>query len=184
MKAKQFSIVLVLLVLLLTVFGCSQQQTPPAAPTGQAPTDLTNKVNTLQQEMDVQKKSINPGLGTVMIEYSNRFSRLWFAAQANNWDMAHYQILEMKEIQETGEVTRPARAQMLKGFENAYLGPLDAAIGKKDKTAFTTAYDKTIAGCNGCHAGSTSNDFKGGYKFVKVIRPSSPPAPDLDYAGQ
>ena len=50
---------------------------------------------------------IQPGLGTVMIEYGNRYSIAYYAAKGGNWDLAAYQIKEMREIQEVGETTGP-----------------------------------------------------------------------------
>ena len=97
---------------------------------------------------------------------------LWFAGEAGNWDMAHYQILEMREIQETGEITRPPRAPALKAFESGFLDPLDEASQAKDKAQFETAYRSAIQGCNACHGGQTSADFPKGFGFVKVQVPS------------
>ena len=133
---------------------------------------------TLKQLVDIQ-----PGLGTVMIEYSARMNNLWFAAQKSNWDMVHYQIFEMKEIQETGESTRPGRDSALKAFESAFLEPMDQAAQAKDLTAFTKSYDSAIAGCNGCHAASSSLQFKS-YKFVKIIRPTASNFNNVDWTGQ
>jgi hypothetical protein len=129
---------------------------------------------------------IQPGLGTVMVEYGIRFNNLWWAAQAQNWDMVTYQILEMREIQEVGEVTRPARAAALKAFEGSFLDPLDQAAAAKDLAAFTTAYDNAISGCNGCHVGTTSAAYPNGYRFVKIIRPTAPHFQNVDFsaAGQ
>ena len=106
-----------------------------------------------------------------MIEYGHRMSAVWFAGEAGNWDMAHYQILEMVEIQETGETTRPARAPALKSFESSFLDPLDKAIEAKDKTQFETAYRSAIQGCNSCHGSQTSADFPKGFSFIKVQVP-------------
>jgi hypothetical protein len=115
--------------------------------------------------------AIQPGLGTVMIEYGHRMAAVWFAGEAGNWDMAHYQIIEMVEIQETGETTRPARAQALKSFESSFLDPLDEAIKSNDKTKFEAAYNSAIQGCNSCHGSQTSADFPQSFKFVKVQVP-------------
>jgi len=68
--------------------------------------------------------AIQPGLGTVMIEYGTRFNNVWWAADGGNWDMVNYQLKEMTEIQEVGETTRPARAEALKKFETDYLDKL------------------------------------------------------------
>ena len=115
--------------------------------------------------------AIQPGLGTVMIEYSHRMAAVWFAGEAANWDFAHYQIIEMREIQETGEITRPARAPALKSFESSFLDPLDQAIMSKNKTQFETAYNAAIQGCNSCHGSQTSSDFPQSFNFVKVQVP-------------
>jgi hypothetical protein len=114
---------------------------------------------------------IQPGLGTVMIEYARRMGSLWFAGEAGNWDMVHYQIIEMREIQETGEITRPPRAPALKSFESSFLDPLDATTQTKDKAQFETAYRAAIQGCNSCHGSQTSADFPKGFSFVKVQVP-------------
>jgi len=115
--------------------------------------------------------AIQPGLGTVMIEYGHRMSAVWFAGEASNWDLAHYQIIEMREIQEVGETTRPARAPALKSFESSFLDPLDAAIQANDKAKFEAAYMSAIQGCNSCHGSQTSADFPQSFKFVKVQVP-------------
>src|ERR1019366_10198175 len=67
--------------------------------------------------------AIQPGLGTVMIEYSNRAGNVYYAAQAGNWGLAAYQLNEMTEIQEVAENTRPERASALKAFETGALVP-------------------------------------------------------------
>jgi hypothetical protein len=119
-----------------------------------------------------QLSAIQPGLGTVMIEYGRRMSSMWFGEQAGNWDMAKYQLIEMIEIQETGETTRPARAQALKTYEANFLDPLEKAIAAKDKAQFETAYKAAIDGCNSCHGSQTSADFPQSFKWIKVQVPT------------
>ena len=136
---------------------------------------------------------IQLGLGSVMIEYRVRFNNLWYAvhppsldggATSPNWDMAHYQILEMTEIQEVGEITRPGRKAALIGFEQSYLDPLDSDILAKNLTQFETDYRNAVDGCNGCHAAAKSADFPNGYKFVKVTMPTAPGYENVDWNGQ
>jgi hypothetical protein len=113
---------------------------------------------------------LQPGLGTVMIEYANRMSTAYYAAKGGNWGMADYQIKEAREIQEVGETTRPARAEMLKGFESANLDKLDEAIKAKDFKKFQTTFKTTVEACNGCHAAN-------GFPFIKYQLPKSSPSP-------
>ena len=115
---------------------------------------------------------IQPGLGTVMMEYSNRFWILYYAAKAGNWDLAKYELKEMREIQEVGETTRPKMADVLKAFEQSYLDPLEQAINNHDWKAFQDAYSKAVQGCNNCHAGT-------GHPYIKYTLPETPP-PLLD----
>ncbi len=141
---------------------------------------LADKFNTADTNLALWK--IQPGLGTVMMEYGNRLSRLWFAANADNWDMAKYQLDEMLEIQEVGETTRPNRAPALKAFEASYLKPMDAAIAAKDKAAFAKAFTATITGCNACHSAQTAANWSS-YKFVEVQVPNINPAAYIDWNG-
>ncbi|HLO30374.1 MAG TPA: hypothetical protein VK249_14615 [Anaerolineales bacterium] len=157
---------------------------PPTALPGVAAADaeklVNDKFNTVDRNFALW--NIQPGLGTVMIEYGNRLARLWFAASADNWDMAKYQLDEMIEIQEVGETTRPNRAPALKAFEDSYLKPIDAAILAKDKAAFTTAVNNAVTGCNGCHAASTGTNWTS-YKYVEVKLPKIDPASYIDWKG-
>jgi hypothetical protein len=141
---------------------------------------VNDKFNTVDRNLALW--NIQPGLGTVMMEYGNRLSRLWFAANADNWDMAKYQLGEMLEIQEVGETTRPARAQTLKTFEANYLTALDKTIDAKDKAAFTKAFNDTIAGCNDCHSTATGTNWTS-YKFVNIQSPKTDPAFYVDWKG-
>jgi len=113
---------------------------------------------------------IQPGLGTVMIEYATRYTTAYYAAKGGNWDLAAYQIKEAREIQEVGETTRPERAQALKGFEKSYLDPLDEAIKAKDIKKFDKAFKDGIQGCNTCHIGQ-------GFPYIKYQLPRAPISP-------
>jgi len=113
---------------------------------------------------------LQPGLGTVMIEYGNRFTTMFYAAKGANWGMADYQLKEMREIQEVGETTRPARAPMLKAFESSSLDALAETIKAKDWKKFDKAFKEAVVGCNGCHAAN-------GFSFIKYELPKSSPSP-------
>lgn len=114
--------------------------------------------------------AIQPGLGTVMIEYGGRYTNTYYAAKGGNWDLAAYQLKEAREIQEVGETTRPERASALKAFEKAYLDPLDEAIKAKDLKKFETAFTAGIRGCNGCHTSQ-------GFAYIKYQLPKAPMVP-------
>jgi len=114
--------------------------------------------------------AIQPGLGTVMIEYGARYTNMYYAAKGGNWDLAAYQLKEAREIQEVGETTRPARAEALKSFEKAYLDPLELAIKAKNFQRFDETFKRGIQGCNGCHAAQ-------GFAYIKYELPKAPTFP-------
>jgi hypothetical protein len=118
--------------------------------------------------------AIQPGLGTVMTEYGNRFTDAYYAAKGGNWGLAQYQVHEMMETQEVGETTRPNRADALKGFEEGYLAALQEPIKNKDFAAFEAAFKEAVGGCNGCHAGT-------GHAFVKYVLPKAPVEAYIDF---
>jgi cytochrome c551/c552 len=153
---------------------------PPGVPAADVETLVNSKFNTVDRNLALW--NIQPGLGTVMIEYGNRLARLWFAVKADNWDMAKYQLDEMIEIQEVGETTRPNRAEMLKAFEDKALTALDQAILAQDKAAFTQTFNDTVNGCNSCHASSTGTNW-GSYQFVTIQVPKTDPAFYVDWKG-
>jgi len=145
-------------------------------------TQVKNKFNEADRSLSLW--NIQPGLGTVMIEYAARMGNAWWAADADNWDMVNYQLKEMTEIQEVGEVTRPAHAEALKDFEHKDLDPLIEAAKNQDMAAFTDAYDQAITGCNKCH-GETKDKEGNTYRFVKIIRPVDQyPFANVDWQGQ
>jgi hypothetical protein len=113
---------------------------------------------------------IQPGLGTVMIEFGNRYTDTYYAAKGGNWGLAAYMLKEALEIQEVGEATRPGRAAALKAFEMAYLEPLSAAIEAKDADQFEAAFQAGVKGCNGCHASQ-------GFPYIEYVLPDAPPSP-------
>jgi hypothetical protein len=113
---------------------------------------------------------IQPGLGTVMVEYSFRFGAMYYAALGGNWKLADYQLQEMKEIQEVGENTRPGRAKALKTFEEKYLGPIGDAIKGNNLKAFNVAFQTGMKACNECHV-----DQKFG--FIHYELPKASPSP-------
>ncbi len=148
------------------------QATKPSYPSGR-PTleDAKTLIDGLFNKPDrsLALWNIQPGLGTVMMEYSYRFGNVWAAAEAGQWDLAAYELKEQREIQEVGEVTRPGKAELLKNFEHTYLDPLAEAIEEKDQTTFEKDYKAAVQGCNACHAGT-------GHPYIHFVTPKAAPA--------
>ncbi len=137
---------------------------------GIAYTQATTWLKGTTEEKLQKLADIQPGLGTVMMEYGARFTNAYYAAKGGNFDLAAYMIKEMKEIQEVGETTRPARAPLLKAFETNYLDKLDAAAKAKNWSQYQSLMPQVISACNQCHA-------KVEMAYIVYRLPSAPPAP-------
>lgn len=155
---KQDTRILAILVLALVLATAAVHASNTDWLTGAA----EEKFNTLAK--------IQPGLGAIMIEYSNRYTNLYYAAKGGNWDLAAYMLKEAREIQEVGETTRPARAGALRAFAKSFLVLLDEAIQAKDFQTFKKRFDDGIEGCNSCHASQ-------GFPYIKYGLPAQPPSP-------
>jgi len=119
---------------------------------------------------------IQPGLGTVMVDYSTRAGNMYYAAQAGNWGFAAYQLKEMTEMQEVAEITRPGKAQALKSFEKASLVPLARDIESQNHSGFQADFKTMVARCNGCHQSN-------GMGFLVYQVPDRPATPAKMEAG-
>ena len=121
---------------------------------------------------------IQPGLGVIMQEIGRRFTAIFYAARAGNWDLANYELKELREAQEVGEITRPKRKDALISFEESFLGSdidptegtLQDAINKKNFIAFNKSFKLAIGGCNGCHDAT-------GFSFIKYRLPAKSELP-------
>jgi hypothetical protein len=147
---------------LMLVFAQSSSDNP----------DIFN--GSVQDRVDALAK-IQPGLGTVMIEYGDRITNTYYAAKGGNWGLAQYQLKEATEIQEVGEITRPANAALLKSVEDNYLTPLNDAILAMDWPTFQTRFDSMVTqGCNACHAAT-------GHTYIEYKLPPQPAESYLNF---
>ena len=118
-------------------------------------------------------KELAPGLGEYMTTIQLHAGKLWFAAKASNWDLAEY---ELDELKETMEATKGLNAEkngvkisgVLDSVLQTQVARLAESIKRKSPTEFQKLYDETLSACNGCHT-------EAGYKFIHIVRPSAPP---------
>jgi hypothetical protein len=119
------------------------------------------------------KEPYAPGLGEFMTATQLRHAKLWFAGQAKNWDLAGYEIDEIKEGLEDAAKQFPTHdglpiADMIKTNTEAPLDQLEKAVAAKSSAKFSAAFDKLTKACNTCHAGAKK-------EFIKIQRPTAPP---------
>ena len=114
-----------------------------------------------------------PGLGEIMSLQQMRHLKLWFAGSAANWELAAYELDELKEGFDDVLKRFPthdglALAPLVKMIAGREIPELEKAIDARDAAKFVSAFDALTAGCNGCHQSAK-------HGFIVIQRPSSLP---------
>jgi hypothetical protein len=112
------------------------------------------------------EESHAPGLGEIMLLQQMRHIKLWFAGRAGNWPLADHEVDELKEGFE--DVTKLLGGDTVEKAVGGEMAALEKAIDGKNLAAFTRAFDKLTAGCNGCHQALN-------HGFIVIQRPTLQP---------
>ena len=118
-------------------------------------------------------KPYEPGLVEFMMHVQIHHAKLWLAGNARNWDLADYQVDELKELLEDIAKRIPVYkdvpvGKMIEATAMAPIGDIEAAIKARDGKAFASAFDKLTAACNSCHEAANRG-------FIVVQRPTASP---------
>jgi hypothetical protein len=122
----------------------------------------------------------SPRLGDLMILQQVRHAKLWFAAAANNWQLAEHEIAVLKEGFADVAKLFPALDEvevvpMIDALSASELAELDKAIAAQDRVQFVIAYDRLTAACNACHQATK-------HGFIVIQQPLSPPFNNQSFA--
>lgn len=101
---------------------------------------------TLDQIADMQ-----PGLGMLMPQISDRYWIMYYAAQGGNWGLAAYQLHEMTGLLKLGATTRPKWGKYINAFIKGHISAMQAAINEEDFSTFDIAYRSGINAANVYH---------------------------------
>jgi hypothetical protein len=123
-----------------------------------------------------------PELGELMILQQARHTKLWFAGQAGNWPLAHYEIDELGEgfdaiityhPVDNGSPVAPKDA--IPRMITEPLAALRNAVERHDPSSFAERYDALTTACNNCHRAMNVG-------FNRVQRPETNPYANQDFS--
>jgi hypothetical protein len=121
-----------------------------------------------------QNQAYVPALGDIMSATQLRHIKLWFAGKLKNWDLASYELRQIRTSLEDA-------ANLYHGIPVAYVGAtldpiraIGAAIEAKDGARFAKGFNDLTAGCNSCHAGI-------GRGFIVIQVPTVSPFSDQSF---
>ena len=125
-------------------------------------------------------KSYIPGLEQFMGIIQNEHAKLWYAAQAHNWELAAYQLGEIKEVMSDVQDMVPTfkNLPLAQMFDAVITGPivdLEKALDAKDFSKFSAGYSKLTEACNSCHQAAEVG-------FIRIRRPEGATFPNQDFA--
>lgn len=135
---------------------------------------LQARVDSLQQQL---KSAYKPGFGEFMSAIQVHHAKLWFAGQAENWELANFEVHEIMESLENIEkynADRPESAEL--GMINPAMDSVHQAITQKSATGFVRAFVMLTNSCNQCHR-ATHHQFN----VIKI--PETRPFSNQEYRG-
>jgi len=130
--------------------------------------------------LEAAKEAHSPGLVEIMMATQSHHAKLWLAGNARNWDLADYQIDELKEGLEDAAKDIPDYkgvpvGRMIDDLMMPPIAEIESAIKARDGAKFAAAFDKLTAACNACHQGSNRG-------FIVIQRPAASSFPNQSFA--
>jgi hypothetical protein len=121
------------------------------------------------ERLDLEElTSLQPGMARLMPEIGARMWKAYHAGRARNWELAAWQLREMRKLFRLGNVTRPKYAANVEAYIDEDLAPLFAACESGDLAAFEHAFHEAVDSANEYH-----RRWNKGFLVWRV--PQSPP---------
>jgi hypothetical protein len=121
-----------------------------------------------------QQETYRPPLGDIMSSVQLRHIKLWFGGKLGNWELADYEVDEIRaSLERAADLYRGIPAELVTNTA----GPIQAmrdAIDEKDSAKFVKGYSDLTAACNGCHQGI-------GRGFIVIRVPTISPFTDQSF---
>lgn len=134
--------------------------------------DVDGSLQIFSHKLD-SLRILMPGLGEYMTTMQLHMAKLWSAVRANNWGLAGYELSELEETIEVVEGLHMFKdsvnvSSVLQSVRQSQMQLLGVSIKNKNPHSFSSAYEETLAACNGCHRAA-------GYGFIHIITPTREP---------
>ena len=120
-----------------------------------------------------QIAELQPGLGTLMRDVSDRYWIAYYAAKGGNWELAAYQLRGVRSLFKKGVMTRPKYKGMLENYTKKILDPLEQQVAAKNFAEFEKTYRAGIDLANTMHKATDHPEI------VWKLPPSPPQHLDL-----
>jgi hypothetical protein len=115
-------------------------------------------------------KSYFPGLGEFMGRVQVDHAKLWLAGETRNWDLAAYELGELKEVFADVQDLLPRYqnipvGEMIDAIMTSTIAQMESSIAAKDFGKFSASFDKLTEACNSCHQAAN-------HPYIAIRRPT------------
>ena len=118
-----------------------------------------------------------PRLGDIMNLVQVRHAKLWFAGQAKNWDLAGYELAQLKQSLSDAAAFYSGLPVDNVTTLSQPIQSISDAITAKDGKRFASEVTELTSGCNACHA-----SMDRGYVAIRI--PTEKPFGNQDFRPQ
>ena len=118
-----------------------------------------------------------PRLADIMSTTQLRHMKLWFAGEAPNWDLAAYELNQLKASLTEAASLYPGIPISSVTTMSAPVQDIADAIGEKNAGKFRESFTKLTSGCNACHQSV-------GLGFIVMRIPTASPFSDQVFPPQ
>lgn len=141
-----------------------------------------NRESVLRAQIDSlraqQASAYKPGLGEFMNGIQVHHAKLWFAGQAQNWELADFEIKEIKEALDDIRLYCADRPEVKSlPMLLPVVDSLSSIISRHDTAGFHKQFTALTITCNNCHQVTD-------HGFNKIIIPTTPPLSNQDFSNQ
>jgi cytochrome c553 len=116
-----------------------------------------------------------PRLGDIMLAKQWRHIKLWFAGRQRNWDLAAYELAQLKASLADAATLYSNIPVSDVAIMVEPLQSINRAIEAKDSKSFGTAFNGLTAACNSCHR-------EMGREFITIQVPAVSPFSDQSFS--
>ena len=104
-----------------------------------------------------------------------RHIKLWFAGKTGNWELATYEVEEIKaSLESAADLYRGIPVELVTNTADP-IRAIREAIEAKDSAAFAKRYGELTLACNACHQGI-------GRSFIVIQKPTASPFTDQSFS--
>jgi hypothetical protein len=107
-------------------------------------------------------------LSDIMVATQLRHFKLWYAGQVKNWELANYELAQIRASFEDATRLSPNIPVASMATITQSADEVRSAIEAKDSAKFAKAIDKLTSACNSCHQAA-------GVGFIAIREPRTSP---------